>query len=161
MKELYCHQKMITVIDGMAVVQAMGKPSWIKACAQWADHFTAILDSKCSDCDKVHLVFDRYDPRTSLKQSTRERRQGGKPIITYHAYHVTDNTPVGKVSAKQFLSSTTTKDELYSSQEEADTRIMLHSLDAARRGATELYIQSSDTDVFVLAIHRYHQLCKD
>ena len=106
-------------------------------------------------------MFDRYDPRTSLKQSTRERRQGGKPIITYHAYHVTDNTPVGKVSAKQFLSSTTTKDELYSSQEEADTRIMLHSLDAARRGATELYIQSSDTDVFVLAIHRYHQLCKD
>jgi len=77
MKELYCHQKMITVIDGMAVVQAMGKPSWIKACAQWADHFTAILDSKCSDYDEVHLVFDRYDLRTLLKESTRERRQGG------------------------------------------------------------------------------------
>jgi len=36
-----------------------------------------------------------------------------------------------------------------------------HSLDAARRGATKLYIQSPDTDVFVLAIHRYHQLCRN
>jgi len=66
----------------------------------------SIVDSKCSDYDEVHPVFDRC---TSLKESTRERRQGGKPVITYH---VADNTPVGKVSAKQFLSSTTTKDEL-------------------------------------------------
>ncbi len=102
------------------------------------------------------------------------------------------------MSAKQFLSSTTTKDELTvylarkalhhfegkstafivtsrqevlsnsvdvhhlcSSQEESDTRLILHGLDAARRGATELYIQSPDTDVFVLAIHRYHQLCRN
>jgi len=50
---------------------------------------------------------------------------------------------------------------LYSSQEEADTRIILHSLDAARRRATELYIQSPDTDVFVLVIRRYHQLYRD
>jgi len=94
------------------------------------------------------------------------------------------------VSAKQFLSSTATKDELTvylakkalhhfegkpkvfivtsrqdvlsnsmdaqhlcSSQEEAGTRLILYSLDAVRRGATELYIQSPDTDVFVLAIH--------
>ena len=35
--------------------------------------------------------------------------QGGKPAT---AYHVADNTPVGKVSAKQFLSSNTIKDEL-------------------------------------------------
>lgn len=184
----------VTVIDGMAVVQAMGKPPWVKACAQWADHFTATLDSKCSDYDEVHLVFDRYDIPTSLKEATREKRQGGKPAT---AYHVTDNTPVSKMSAKQFLSSTTTKDELtvhlvkkahhhfegkpkvfivtsrqetlsnsmdvqhLCSFQEADTRLILHSLDAARRGATELYIQSPDTDVFVLVIHRYHQLCRN
>ena len=59
--------------------------------------------------DEVLLVFDRYDLPTSLKEATRERRQGGKPTT---AYHVADNTPVGKVSAKQFLSSNTTKDEL-------------------------------------------------
>jgi len=27
----------------MAVVQAMGKPPWVKTCAQWADHFIAML----------------------------------------------------------------------------------------------------------------------
>ena len=59
-----------------------------------------MLDSKCSDYDEVHLVFDRNDLPTSLKEATRERRQGGKPAT---AYHVEDNTPVGKVSAKQFL----------------------------------------------------------
>lgn len=50
---------------------------------------------------------------------------------------------------------------LCSSQEEADTKLILHSLDSVRRGATELYIQSPDTDVFVLALRRYHQLCKN
>lgn len=149
------------VMDGIAVVH--GKPPWIRTCAQWADHFTATLDSKTKDYDEIHIVFDRYNLTSSLKESTRERRQGGKPPTTYH---VKDNTPVGKVSVKQFLSSNSTKDELtvylaekalqhfhtkpkvfivtsrqdvlsncmdvqhlYSSQEEADTRIILHSLD--------------------------------
>ena len=67
----------VTVIDGMAVVQAMGKPPWVKTCTQWADPFTATLDSKCSDYDEVHLVFDLYNLPTSLKEATRERHQGG------------------------------------------------------------------------------------
>ena len=50
-----------TVIDGMAIVQAMGKPPWVKTCAQLADHFIATLDSKCREYDETHLVFDRYD----------------------------------------------------------------------------------------------------
>jgi len=62
----------VTVIDGMAVVQTMGKPPWIMICTQGADHFTATLDSKCSDYDVVHLVFDRYDLPTSLKEAMRE-----------------------------------------------------------------------------------------
>ncbi len=76
---------------------------------QWADHFTAILDSKTKEYDEVHLVFDRYDLPTSLKEATRERRPGWQAS---HAYHVEDSTPVGKMTAKQFLSCTTTKDEL-------------------------------------------------
>ena len=164
--------------------------------AQWADHFIATLDSKCREYDEIHLVFDRYDLPTSLKDATRVASQGRKPAT---AYLVTDNTQIGKVSAKQFLSRKMRKDavqdalsvhlwlhhftllhhfegkpkvfivtsrqevlsnskdvqHLCSSQEEADTRLILHSLDAIRRGATELYIQSPDTDVFILAIHRY------
>ena len=74
-----------------------------------ADHFIATLDSKCREYDELHLVFDCYDLPTLLKEATRERRQGRKPAT---AYLVTDNTQIGKVSAKQFLSSTATKDEL-------------------------------------------------
>jgi len=69
----------------------MGKPPRIKTIVQWAGYFTATLDSKCSDCDEVHLVLDRYDLSTSLKEATRHRRQVGKPAT---AYHVTDNTPI-------------------------------------------------------------------
>jgi hypothetical protein len=43
-------------------------------------------------------------------------------------------------------------DELKSDQEEADTKIILHSIFACRRGATQLHIYSPDTDVFVLAL---------
>ena len=50
---------------------------------------------------------------------------------------------------------------LCSSQEEADTKLILHSLDSVRRGATELYIQSPDTDVFILSLRRYRQLCEN
>ena len=50
---------------------------------------------------------------------------------------------------------------LRSSQEEADTKIILHAVDAASRGATEITIHSPDTDVFVLALRRYPQLCND
>lgn len=43
-------------------------------------------------------------------------------------------------------------DELKCNHEEADTKLILHSLFACRRGATQLHIYSPDTDVFVLAL---------
>ena len=51
-----------------------------------------------------------------------------------------------------------------SSQEEADTKIILHALDAATHGATEelrSMIHSPDTDVLVLALRRHPELCND
>ena len=51
--------KKVAVIDGMAVVHAMGKPTWIKTCANWADHFIATLESKVEEYEEIHLVFDR------------------------------------------------------------------------------------------------------
>ena len=48
-----------------------------------------------------------------------------------------------------------------SSQEEADTKIILHALDAATHGATEINIHSPDSDVLVLALRRYPELCND
>ena len=43
---------------------------------------------------------------------------------------------------------------LHSSHEEADTKILLHARDAARREFESLDIQSPDTDVLVLTIRR-------
>jgi hypothetical protein len=41
---------------------------------------------------------------------------------------------------------------LKSNQEEVDTKIILHALDATTNGATEIKIHSPDTDVFILAL---------
>ena len=48
---------------------------------------------------------------------------------------------------------------LQSDQEEADTKMLLHAMDATTNGATELYIHSPDTDVLVLSLRRYPELC--
>ena len=48
---------------------------------------------------------------------------------------------------------------LKSSQEEADTKMLLHAVDAASIGAAEINICSPDTDVFILSLRRYiHQV---
>ena len=48
---------------------------------------------------------------------------------------------------------------LQSDHEEADTKMLLHALDTAANGAMELYIHSPDTDIFVLPLRRYPELC--
>ena len=48
---------------------------------------------------------------------------------------------------------------LRSTQEEADTKIILHALDASAQGPTQLSIYSPDNDVLVLALRRYPDLC--
>ena len=55
----------------------------------------------------------------------------------------------------------THKDEghLQSNQDEADTKMILRALDATANGATKLLYHSPDTDVFVLALRRYPELC--
>ena len=50
---------------------------------------------------------------------------------------------------------------LRSTQEEADTNILLHAVDAAAHGVTEINIHSPVTDVFILALRRYPQLFHD
>ena len=57
----------------------------------------------------------------------------------------------------------TKRDMLYlkSDREEADTKIVLHALDATANGATEIRIHSPDTDVFILALRRYPDLCQN
>ena len=60
------------------------------------------------------------------------------------------------------LSSTlvTSVPELRSSQEEADTRLLLHAYHALRSGFCNVIIQSDDTDVAVIILSTFSELTK-
>ena len=49
-------------------------------------------------------------------------------------------------------------DYLSSTHEEADTKLILHALDANVRWATKLFIFAQDTDILILAVRRYDRL---
>jgi len=47
------------------------------------------------------------------------------------------------------------------SHEEADTRLVLHAIDASRHGCSRIVVHSKDTDVLVLLLHFYPSLTHD
>ena len=49
---------------------------------------------------------------------------------------------------------------LDSKQEETNTKLLLHAVDATVSGATRIDIVSPDTDVFVLALRQHTDLCE-
>ena len=53
-------------------------------------------------------MLDHYDLSISLKVATQQRCIGDRAATVYS---IEDNTPVGKVSVKQFLSYVSTKKE--------------------------------------------------
>ena len=59
----------------------------------------------------------------------------------------------------QFRATHQNVNHLQSDQEEADTKMLLPDLDATANGTTEVYIHSPDTDVLVLPLRRYPELC--
>ena len=185
----------VDIVDGMAVLQSLDKPARITKCVEHAEHFSVRILQKHSDCDELHLVFDRYDIPLSLKSATRARRQHDQEPV---AYHITDSTHIARIPMKRLLSHTKTKMEmtaylarkvlerseqegrnvvvawsnecnathrdvsrLSSCQEEADTKMILHAMDATMHGTTEINIFSPDTDVFILLLRRYPELCQN
>ena len=50
----------VSIVDGMAEVQALEKPDWIKTCSDLADHFTVTIFNKYRDADEIRLIFDRF-----------------------------------------------------------------------------------------------------
>ena len=176
------HRVRVDIVDGMAEVQSLKKTDDVKNCLDLADHFVVKLFEKYRECDELRLIFDRYDIPLSLKMATRARRQGQQPAI---AYRISDSTNISNATMKKLLSHVKTKRELScylarrtlehgqfrgkrvvvawsnQCQEEADTKIILHAIDATASGATTIRICSPDTDVFVLALRRYPHFCED
>ena len=50
---------------------------------------------------------------------------------------------------------------LESTHEEADTKLILHAVDASVQGASSIRIYSPDTDVLVLSLQKYPELCSN
>ena len=188
--------RQVVIIDAMAVVQAMGKPPWVRNGRDLASHFIEVIDSKSEGATEVHVVFDRYDIPNSLKEGTRQKRTGTSRAVVYK---ITVDAVIDKITMKDLLSCSQNKEtlaiflaaqlieckkdsqttyvvtskadcmasnslpiqHLRSEQEEADTRMLLHALDATQRGATSITIQSPDTDVLVLTLWVYKRLCPD
>ena len=99
----------VAIVDGMAEVQSLDKPDWIKTCKDLAEHFMARLFVKYNNTQQIRLIFDRYGVLSLLKSATRSKRQGTpEPIY----YHVMDSTHIAKVTLKKLLSHTKTKAEL-------------------------------------------------
>ena len=102
-------QVQVAIVDGMAEVQSLDKPDWIKNCAQQAENFCNRIFQKYSGSDEVRLTFDRYNLLLSLKSATRIRRQGGQDPVYYR---ISDSTHIAKVPLKRLLSHTKTTIEL-------------------------------------------------
>ena len=98
-------QMKVTILDGMAELQSLDKPDWIKNCSQLADHFNSRIYQK----HQHRLVLDRYYLPLSLKAGTREIRQGSQDPVYYK---ISDTTQIARVPMKTFLFHTKIKMEL-------------------------------------------------
>ena len=47
----------VSIVDGMAEVQALEKPDWIKTYSNLAGHFTATIFDKYRDADEIRPIF--------------------------------------------------------------------------------------------------------
>ena len=97
------------IVDGMAEVQAIDKPKSIKTCNDLGDHFASRTKSKFGTYDEVHVIFDDYTVKNSLKTATRSKRPGGLASVRYR---ITDSTKIQHIPMKKLLSHEGTKDEL-------------------------------------------------
>lgn len=91
-------------------------------------------------------VHTKMELSTYLAQKTLENgRQKGRCVVV--------------AWSNQCQGSHQDMSHIQSEQEEADTKLLLHAVDATMSGATTIKIHSPDTDVLVLALRRYPQLC--
>lgn len=184
-----------TIVDGMALVQALGKPKDTKTFGDYAKRvLSAVLSSFKEPCNRVDVVFDCYE-KYSIKDATRKRRVGKghgirceitnrdlklpeqwksfmdvndnkvaltkllKDELLAYQHEATQELVVSGGNNGMAASSTgRNMEHLCSSQEEADTRMILHALEAKARGYERIIITSSDTDVLLLLMAFQPQL---
>ena len=153
----------VAIVDGMAEIQSLDKPEWIKTCKHLAEHFHNHLFSKHDETQGIRLIFDRYNVPSSLKSDTRTKRQGSEDPVYYR---ISDCTHIAKVPLKKLLSRTKTKAELtafLAKKVKERSQALRRQLDVARGKECEAthkdmgYLQSdheeADTKIILHALH--------
>ncbi|KAL2081649.1 hypothetical protein ACEWY4_023502 [Coilia grayii] len=178
------------IIDGMALVRAIGKLPNASTFGDYADIFVQKVTGYLhGNITRVDLVFDQYK-QNSIKGGTRAKRSTTRRKIRtivrrdvkipsdWNSFIKMDEN---KANLTQFLSNelerhvhhygqeivisggfdhpekvasaaNTDVSQLQATHEEADTRILLHAVDATAKGYQRLIIQCRDTDVLVLLL---------
>ena len=118
--------------------------------------------------DQGHLYHVKAD--VAIPQNWKQflsKGQNKANLAQYYTEYIMECTPASLKKAQTLFTSggkddkafsiTTERvievDSLSSNQEEADTRIVLHSAAAAENGAQTVVVHSPDTDVLVLLVH--------
>ena len=89
---------------------ALAVRSGCKTCKDLGDHFASRINSKFGTYDEVHVIFDDYTVKNSLKIATRSKRLGGLASVRYRTV---DSAKIQHIPMKKPLSHEEgTKDEL-------------------------------------------------
>ncbi|CAH3182060.1 unnamed protein product [Porites lobata] len=112
--------------------------------------FAPYIARQLETVQRVDVVWDVYH-EDSLKRCTREKRGYGRrrkmEIANGKEIYATHGETVMTSSNRTEMNSLSP-----CSHEEADTRLMVHALDASLKGHRRVKIRTNDTDVVVLAI---------
>ncbi|CAH3018507.1 unnamed protein product [Porites evermanni] len=148
------------VIDGQALVMALGRPTECNTFDDLADRFLKAVLVCGKDYDRIDVAFDRYR-ETSIKCATRKKPR-------FLSEKLLAGAPVNKIIIVSggFQDEDTVKCSrpnidvraLRGFHEEADTRIILHCIHS---DAEFLVVACQDTDVFCLLIAHIDKMrCK-
>jgi len=93
------------VVDDMVVVQQLAVTATVTTCRNTANRFIAVVDRRTEHYSILHVVFDNYTVKTSLKEPTRDKRNSGLVCEDCSDMSVT-------VSLQNFIASVQTKHNL-------------------------------------------------
>ena len=175
------------VYDGAALVHLLSTKQVATfeeyASSVFLPHITRQLET----CTRVDVVWDRY-LSDSIKAATREKRDKGvrmkvagknkvpenwicflrdesnkKELFKYLTQKISSfDYPEGKevfvTSDVNILTKGSNHDMLPCDHEEADTRLLVHLVDALKNGCSSCVVRTVDTDVVVILVGKFHQL---
>ena len=181
------------IFDGAALIHML-KPNAVKSFQEYAEEvFVKFIQWQLQSLKRTDIVWDQY-LANSIKGSAREKRGVGVRRKVSAQSKIPSNwlnflrDPNNKTELFAFLTKVASEKlslegkEIYvtsdksvvslcpstsmpdCSHEEADTRIVVHVIDAILKGMKSICIRTVDTDILIILISKFHflkDLCKD